>query len=65
MVSIILAHQIGISVVFTRGKDKKASRRPRAGRTSIRDVIVKLKLRHHVACQRIQDFLEIFSYFPI
>ena len=31
-----------------------------ACRTSIRDVIVMLKWRHHVAFQRIQDFLEAF-----
>ena len=33
------------------GKDKirTAARRPHAGRTSIRDVIVMLKIRHHVA----------------
>ena len=35
------------------GKDIKrtAARRPHAGRMSIRDVIIMLKLRHHVAFQ--------------
>ena len=32
---------------------------PHAGRTSTGDVIVMLKLRHHVASQRIHDFLEV------
>ena len=68
----ILAHQIGTSVVIlshipvpARGKDRNrtAARRLHAGRTSIRDVIVMLKLRHHVASQRIQDFLVIFFVF--
>ena len=51
------------------GKDQKkkkketAARRPHAGRTSIRDVIVMLKLCHHVASQRIQDFLEVCFVF--
>ena len=36
------------------GKDKTNSR------TSIRDVIDTLKCQHHVASQRIQDFLEAF-----
>ena len=42
------------------GKDKNrtAVRQPHAGRMSICDVIVMLKLRHHVASQRIQDFLK-------
>ena len=42
-----------------RGKDKKQipARRPHASRTSIREVIVMLKLRHHVTPQRTQDFL--------
>ena len=74
-IALILAHQIGISVVFihvrshilvpARGKDKKqtTARRPHAKRTSIHDVIVMLKIRHHVASQRIQDFLEIFFMF--
>ena len=49
--------------VPARREDKKrtAARRPHAGRTSIRYVIVMLKLRHHVASQRIQDFLEVFG----
>ena len=34
-----------------------------ADRTSIPDVIVMFKLRHHVASQRIQDFLEVFCMF--
>ena len=48
-----------------RGQDKKgtAARRPHAGCTSIRDVIVMLKLRHHVTSQRFQDFLEAFVMF--
>ena len=52
--------------VPARRKDKKkrtAARRPHAGRTSIRDVIVMLQLRHHVAFQRIQTFLEVFFMF--
>ena len=80
MITEISAHQIGISVVFThvryfytvpaRGKGKKtkltAVRRPRAVRTSIRDVILTLKLRHDDASQRIQDFLDVFfMVFPI
>ena len=44
------------------GKDKK-NEQPHAGRTSIRDVIVMLKWRHHVASQRIQDYLEVFIMF--
>ena len=36
---------------------------PRAARTSIRDVIVLLKLRHHVASQHNQDFLDVFFMF--
>ena len=39
------------------------SEQPHADRTSIRDVIVMLKWRHHVAFQRIQDFLEVFFTF--
>ena len=35
---------------------------PHFGRTSTRDAIVMLKLRHHVASQRIQDFLEAFFH---
>ena len=55
---IILSHIL----VQDLGKDKKrtAARRPDAGRRSIRDVIVILKWRQHVASQRIQDFLEAF-----
>ena len=41
-------------------KNRTATRQPHAGRMSIRDVIVMLKLRHHVASQRIQDFLELY-----
>ena len=67
----ILAHQIGIYVVFTHGpvpacgKDIKrtAARRQHAGHMSIRDVIVRVKLRHHVTSQRIQDILEVFFMF--
>ena len=46
-------------------KDKKrtAARQSHAGRTSIRDAIVILKLRHHVAPQRIQDILGVFFMF--
>ena len=36
---------------------------PHAGHTSICDVIVMLKRRHHIASQRIQDFLESFCMF--
>ena len=39
---------------------KIKNEQPRVGRTSIRDVIVMLTLRHHVASKRIQDFLEAF-----
>ena len=45
--------------VPARGKNKK-NEQPHVVCTSVRDVIVKLKLRHHVASQRIQDFLEVF-----
>ena len=47
------------------GKDKKrtVARRPHDGRTSICDVIVMLKGRHHVTSQRIQDFLEALFMF--
>ena len=48
------------------GMDKKrtVARRLHAGRTSISgDVIVMLKLHHHVASQRIQNFLEAFLCF--
>ena len=41
--------------VQDRGNDKK----------NIIDVNVMLKLRHHVASQRIQDFLDVFSGFSI
>ena len=40
------------------GKIKKAN-----SRMSIRGVTVMLKWRHHVASQRIQDFLEVFIIF--
>ena len=45
-----------------RGKDKKQTTagRPHAGPMLIGDVIVIIKLCHHVASQRIQDFLELF-----
>ena len=51
--------------VPARGKDEKrtAARRPHAGRMSIRDVIVMLKLRLNVASRCIQDFLEVFACF--
>ena len=50
--------------ISARGKDKKrtATCLPHAGRTSTRDVIIMLKLRHHVASQGIQDFLEVFFH---
>ena len=44
-------------------KNQTAARRLHAGRASIRNVIVMLKLRHHVVSQRIQDFLVIFFVF--
>ena len=46
--------------VSAHWKDKKwtATCRPHTGQASIRDVIVILKWRHHVAPQRIEDFLE-------
>ena len=64
-----LAHQIRISVVFilshipvpARGKDK--NEQLHAGYTSIIDVIIILKLRHHVTFQRIQVFLVAFFIF--
>ena len=47
------------------GKDKKrtAARPPYACLTSSRDIIVKVKRRHHVTSQQIQDFLEAFFKF--
>ena len=47
------------------GKDKKRTdaRGQHTGRTSIHDVIIILKVRHHVASQRIQDFPEVFFMF--
>ena len=53
------ANQIRFSVDLpVRGKGKKQTdaRWPHAYRTSIRDVIVLLQLRYHVASKRIQDF---------
>ena len=49
--------------VTALGKDKKriAACHPHAGGTSLRDVIVMLKWSHHVASQRIQNYLEDFS----
>ena len=41
-------------------EDKSNSR---TSAKSIRDAIVMLKWRHHVASQRIQDFLEAFFTF--
>ena len=41
-------------------KKQTFARRPHVGRTSIRVVIVMLKIRHHVAFHCIQDFLEVF-----
>ena len=72
---LFLTHQIGIFVVYAcriilsyipaipaRGKDKKrtAARLLHVGRTSIRDVIVMVKCRHHVASPRIHAFHEAF-----
>ena len=47
------------------GKIKKrtAARRPHAGRKSFHDATIMLKWRHHIACQRILDFLEVFFMF--
>ena len=47
------------------GKDKKptAAHRSHTGRRSICDVVVMLKVHHHVASQCIQDFMEVFSCF--
>ena len=44
------------------GNDKK-NEQPHAGRTSICNVIVMLKWRHHVASERIRDLWKSFSYF--
>ena len=66
---LFLAHQIGISVVLPishipyQPEGKMKNKQPHAGRKSIRDVIVMLKWRHHVASQRIQYFLEVFYIF--
>ena len=51
--------------VPAHGKDKNqtAARRPHAGGTSIRDAIVMLKWRLHVASQWIMFFLEVFFMF--
>ena len=63
---MILAHQTGIPVVLPmwdisisqthkpvrKIKKLTAASRPQASRTSIRDVILMLKLRHPVASQR-------------
>ena len=46
--------------IQARGKDKM---QPHVGCTSIRYVIVMLQLRHHVASQCTQDFLEAFFMF--
>ena len=45
--------------VSALGKDKNrtATRRPHADYTSISDVIVMLKRRHHVASQRMEDLI--------
>ena len=42
---------------------KIKNEQPHASRTSIGDVIVMLKWRHHVASKRIQDLLEVFFMF--
>ena len=47
--------------VPARGKDK--NEQPHLGHWSICDVIVMLKLNHHVVSQHIQDFLEVFLMF--
>ena len=51
--------------VPARGKDKKrtTARQLHAGHTSICDVIVMLKLCHHVVSQHILYFLEVFFMF--
>ena len=65
---VILAH-FGISVVFTHVRylyqpmGKIINEQLHVGRTSIGDVIVMFKLCHHVASQRIQDFLQVFFMF--
>ena len=52
-----------IIIPHTRIGPRATARRPHTGRTSIRDVIVMIKRRHHVASQRIQEFLEAFFMF--
>ena len=70
-VQLFLAHQIVLFLPMwesshiplpANSKDNKqiATCWPHTGRTSICDIIVLLKLRHHVASQCIQDFLEVF-----
>ena len=54
-----LSQQVIANQPVEKIKTRTAARRPHAGRTSIRDVIIMLKLRHHVASQHIQDFLEV------
>ena len=44
-------------------KKRRAARWSHAGQTSIRDVIVMLKWRYHVASQHIQDYQEVFFMF--
>ena len=69
MVDIFLAHQIEISVIFTHVLSHipvaktKATRQLHARGMSICDVILMLKLRHHVTSQLIQVALEVFFMF--
>ena len=51
--------------ILVSGKDKKQPHVSRmlAARRSVTYVIVMLKLRHHVASQRSQHFLEVFFMF--
>ena len=65
---IFLTHQIKITVVLSHiptalGKDK--NEQPHVSRTSIHDVIVMLKLRHHVASAHSGFSGSLFHVFPI
>ena len=64
--SVPTGHQRWILFISlpARWKDKKRTiaRRPHAGRTSILDIIVMLKWRHHVTSQRFQDYLEALFF---
>ena len=70
----LLAHQTGILIYpyhpVGRIKTEEphvgrtlVARWPHVGRMSIRDVIVMLKLRYHIASQRFQELLEVFFLF--